>query len=176
MREFPRPTPLRLQRAPQGNCLTRAGVACTSQAYASQAPGCSAGELSDAAGVACISQAYAAQAPGCSAGELSDAGRGCLHFPGLRRSGSGSRALHKGADSAGPAFRVLPRPGSSGDPVLGALPLPRWGVSCPYPAPAAGFRLSSGSAVSGVPWVSWGAGLCGPPDGCQLSRPPGRPG
>ena len=60
---LPRPTQLRLQVALQGNCLMRAGVAC-------------------------ISQAYAAQAPGCSAGELSDAGRGCLHFPGLRLSGS----------------------------------------------------------------------------------------
>ena len=34
---------------------------------------------------------------------------GCLHFPGLSRSGSGSRVLHKGTDSAGPAFCALPR-------------------------------------------------------------------
>ena len=27
---------------------------------------------------------------------------GCVHFPGLRHSGSGSRVLHKGTDSVGP--------------------------------------------------------------------------
>ena len=34
---------------------------------------------------------------------------GCLHFPGLSRSGSGSWLLHKGTDSVGPAFCALPR-------------------------------------------------------------------
>ena len=33
---------------------------------------------------------------------------GCVHFPGLSCSGSGSRVLHKGTDSAGPAFCALP--------------------------------------------------------------------
>ena len=28
----------------------------------------------------------------------------CVHFPGLSQSGSGSRVVHEGADSAGPAF------------------------------------------------------------------------
>ena len=32
----------------------------------------------------------------------------CMHFPGLSRSGSGSRVLHKGADSVGPAFCDFP--------------------------------------------------------------------
>ena len=32
---------------------------------------------------------------------------GCVHFPGLSRSGSGSRVLHKGADSVGPAFCAI---------------------------------------------------------------------
>ena len=63
-----------------------------------------------------------------------------MQFPGLRRSGSGSRVLHKGADSAGPAFRVLPRPGSSGDPVLGMVPLPMWGHVLPLPRPSRRFR------------------------------------
>ena len=31
-----------------------------------------------------------------------------VHFPGLSRSGSGSRVLHKGADSVGPAFCAFP--------------------------------------------------------------------
>ena len=34
---------------------------------------------------------------------------GCLHFPGLSRSGSGSWLLHKGADLVGPAFCACPR-------------------------------------------------------------------
>ena len=34
---------------------------------------------------------------------------GCVHFPGLSRSGSGSRVLHKGTDSVGPVFCALPR-------------------------------------------------------------------
>ena len=32
----------------------------------------------------------------------------CVHFPGLSCPGSGSQVLHKGADSVGPAFCVLP--------------------------------------------------------------------
>ena len=34
---------------------------------------------------------------------------GCMHFSGLRSSGSGSRVLHKGTDSVGPVFCALPR-------------------------------------------------------------------
>ena len=34
---------------------------------------------------------------------------GCVHFPDLRHSGSGSQVLHKGTDSVGPAFCALPR-------------------------------------------------------------------
>ena len=34
---------------------------------------------------------------------------GCVHFPGLSRSGSGSRVLPKGADLVGPGFCALPR-------------------------------------------------------------------
>ena len=33
----------------------------------------------------------------------------CMHFPGLSRSGSGTRVVLRGADSVGPAFRALPR-------------------------------------------------------------------
>ena len=35
---------------------------------------------------------------------------GCVHFPGLSYSGSGSWVFHKGTDSVGPAFCALPRP------------------------------------------------------------------
>ena len=34
---------------------------------------------------------------------------GCMNFPSLSHSGSGSRVSHKGTDSAGPAFCALPR-------------------------------------------------------------------
>ena len=57
----------------------------------------------------CAFPVYTAQAPGCSAGEVSKAALGCVHFPGLSRSGSGSRALPKGADLVGPGLCALPR-------------------------------------------------------------------
>ena len=41
--------------------------------------------------------------------ELSEDILGCMHFPGLSCSGSGSRVLHKGADLVGPGFCALPR-------------------------------------------------------------------
>ena len=34
---------------------------------------------------------------------------GCMHFPDLSHSGSGSQVLHKGTDLVGPAFCALPR-------------------------------------------------------------------
>ena len=57
----------------------------------------------------CALPVYTTQAPGCSAGELSKAGPGFVHFPGLSHSGSGPQALLKAADSVGPAFSALPR-------------------------------------------------------------------
>ena len=65
---------------------------------------------------------------------------GCVHFPGLSRSGSGSRVLHKGADSVGPAFCALTGLSCSGHQVLGARSLPRWAVRLiTSPVPAALF-------------------------------------
>ena len=57
----------------------------------------------------CAFPVYTAQAPGCSAGELSKVGPGCVYFPGLSCSGSGSRVLDKGPDLVGPAFCARPR-------------------------------------------------------------------
>ena len=34
---------------------------------------------------------------------------GCMHFPGLSHSGSGSQVLHRGTDFIGPTFCALPR-------------------------------------------------------------------
>ena len=52
---------------------------------------------------------YTAQALGCSARNCLRPALGCMHFPGLSHSGSGTWVLHKGADSVGPAFCALPR-------------------------------------------------------------------
>ena len=49
---------------------------------------------------------------------------GCVHFPGLSCSGSGSQALHKGTDSVGPVLYALLRSERLRQP--GA-----WRVHCP---------------------------------------------
>ena len=70
---------------------------------------------------------------------------GCVHFPGLSHSGSGSWVLHKGADSVGLCFVPFPCLSSSGNQVLGKRSLFRWGVHfITSPIPAAWF---SGCAV-----------------------------
>ena len=75
----------------------------------------------------CAFMVYTAQAPGCSAGNCLRQALVCMHFPGLSRSGSGSRVLHKGADLVGPEFVPFPGPSSSGDQVLGERSLPQVG-------------------------------------------------
>ena len=58
---------------------------------------------------ACSLPAHTAQALGCSARNHLRPALGCLHLPGLSRSGSGTQVVLRGADSAGPAFCALPR-------------------------------------------------------------------
>ena len=57
----------------------------------------------------CAFMVYTSQALGCSAGNCQRQALGCVHFPGLSCSGSGSWVRHKGADSVGPAFCALSR-------------------------------------------------------------------
>ena len=57
----------------------------------------------------CAFSVYTAQALGCSAGNCQRLALGCMHFPGLSLSGSGTQVLHKGAILVGPAFCALPR-------------------------------------------------------------------
>ena len=92
---------------------------------------------------------------------------GCMHFPGLSHSGSGSQVLHKCTDSVGPVFCALPR-----------LEQLRWPGAWPAHSPqegSASYHLPSpsrsGSAASGVPCASSGELIshCGPPGGCQPS-------
>ena len=78
--------------------------------------------------VACASRVYTAQAPGCFAGALSKAGLHSVHFPGLSCSGSVSRVLHKGTDSAGCVFCALPRSEQLRWPGAWWVHCPRWAV------------------------------------------------
>ena len=52
---------------------------------------------------------HTAQALGCSARNHPRPALGCMHLPGLSRSGSGTRVVLRGADSVGPVFCALPR-------------------------------------------------------------------
>ena len=58
---------------------------------------------------ACALLAHTAQALSCSAGNRLRPALGCMHLPGLSRSGSGTRVVLRGADSLEPAFCALPR-------------------------------------------------------------------
>ena len=52
---------------------------------------------------------YIAEALGCSARNCLRLALGCMHFPGLSHSDSGTRVVLRGTDSVGPAFCALPR-------------------------------------------------------------------
>ena len=58
---------------------------------------------------ACNLPAHTAQALDCSAGNHPRPALGCLHLPGLSRSGSGTQVVLRGTDLVGPAFCALPR-------------------------------------------------------------------
>ena len=58
---------------------------------------------------ACALPAHTAQAIGCSARNRPRPALGCIHLPGLIRSGSDTRVVLRGADSFRPMFCALPR-------------------------------------------------------------------
>ena len=101
---------------------------------------------------------------------------GCVYFPGLScsGSGSGSQVLHKGADAVGPASCALPRSEQLRQPGVWRAHSPQ--VRCVLSPPGSqllGFLdvqrercISSGELISG----------CEPPGVCQPSRIPGRLG
>ena len=66
---------------------------------------------------------------------------GCVHFPGLNRSCSGSRVLDKGTDSVGPAFCALPRSKQLRQPVA-------WQAHSPQAASASYHLLGPGHSDS----------------------------
>ena len=101
---------------------------------------------------------------------------GCMHFPGLSRSGSGSWVLHKGTDSVGPAFCALPRSVQFRRPGVWRAQSPP-GERCilsPPPSQPLGYLGVRRHAFSGVPCVSSVELIsgCDPPGGCQPSRIP----
>ena len=109
--------------------------------------------------------------------ELSEAALRCVYFPDLCCSGSGSRVLHKGTDSVGPAFCALPRPEQLRRPGAWRAHTPQ--VRCVLSPPRPSHLVSwVRSCVSGVPCVSSGELIsdCDLPDGCQPSRIPRRLG
>ena len=57
----------------------------------------------------CTLPSHSAQALGCSVGNCPRLALGCMHLPGLSRSGPGTRVVLRGADSVGPVFCALPR-------------------------------------------------------------------
>ena len=57
----------------------------------------------------CALPAHTAQALGCSTGYHLRPALGCMHLPGLSRSGSGTQVVLRGADLVGPPFCALPR-------------------------------------------------------------------
>ena len=96
----------------------------------------------------CAFPVYTAQAPGCSAGNCLKQALGCVHFPGLSRSGSGSWVLHKGTDScpsqvrAAQATRCLPSALSPGAVHLITSPVPApWFPGCTVRVPSQVFRV-----------------------------------
>ena len=90
-----------------------------------------------------------------------------VHFPGLSRSGSGSRVLHKGANSVGPAFCAFPFRVAQG---IRSLPSVLSPVQCDFSPPCP--HLSFQARQSGAPCVSSGKLIsrCNPPSTCQPSR------
>ena len=57
----------------------------------------------------CTLPAHTAQALGCSTGNRPRPALGCMHLPGLNRSGSGTQVVLRGANLVGHAFCALPR-------------------------------------------------------------------
>ena len=130
----------------------------------------------------CAFPVYNAQATGCSAGELSKAGPGLHALPRskllrFRFLGTPQRHRFSWTCVLCPRLVPFPDPSSSGNQVLGEHILPRCSASYHLPSPSRSVSWVC-SCISDVPCVSSGELIsgCDPPDGCQLSRIPGRLG
>ena len=93
----------------------------------------------------CTFPVYTAQALGCSAGNCLRPALGCTHLPGLSRSVSGTRALHKDADLIWPA--LCAHPGS--EPLRWPGVWQAWSLRLiTFPVPAARFSGCTTGAPS----------------------------
>ena len=109
----------------------------------------------------CAFPVYTAQAPGCPAGNCLRQALGCVHFPGLSRSGSGSRVLHKGADSIGPSFVPSQVRAAQAPRCLARAVSPGGGcvLSPPQSQPLGFLRGSGCVCLRCALRLLWGAGL-----------------
>ena len=120
----------------------------------------------------CAFPVYTAQALGCSARELSEAGPGFMHFPGLSRSGSGSRVLYRGTDLVW-ACVLCPSQVQAAQVTrcLASTVAATYRLPCPC---CSVFWVYKPRTFSGMPCVSSGELIsgCDPPCGCRPSRIP----
>ena len=95
----------------------------------------------------------------------------CVDIPGVSRSDSGFRVLHKSTDLVGPEFCAFPGRSSLGSQDLGERSLPGCRASSPLHGPSVSFLARQ----SGAPCVSSGelASSCNPPGGCRPSKSQG---
>ena len=86
---------------------------------------------------------------------------GCVHFPCLSHSGSGSRVFHKGTELVGPVFCALPGSEQLRRPGAWRVHSPQvCGVSYHLPVPSCLVSwVHSLIAISGVRCFLWGADL-----------------
>ena len=107
----------------------------------------------------------------CSAGNCLRPALGCMHFPGLSHSGSGTRVLHKGVDSVGPA--LCPSQVHTAQVTRCLASTVALTYQLPHPCHSV-FWVYNWRTFSGVPCVSSGELIsgCNPPGRCQPSRIP----
>ena len=111
----------------------------------------------------CAFPVYPVQALGCSARNCLRCTLGCMHFPVLNHSGSGSRILHKGQTWLGLCFVPFPGPSRSGDQVLGehSHPPGRGCILSPPPSQPLGFlSVQWAHLLRCAGCLFWGADLC----------------
>ena len=101
---------------------------------------------------------------------------GCVHFPGLSRSCSGSRVLHRGADWVGPAFCALPRSEQLRRPgawVAWSPPVEGCDLSPPPSLLLCFLGVQPAQLLKCAVCLFWGADPpSDPPSGCRPSRIP----
>ena len=111
----------------------------------------------------CAFPVYTAKALGCSARNCLMLALVCMPFPGLSRSGSGSRVLHKGADLVVAAFCARPRSEQLRWPGAWQAQLPQGGgcdLSPPLSQPLGFLGVQRGCLLRWAVCLFWGADLC----------------